>query len=79
MTIIPVKDIRNNVKTPQNYFFITNIKALSTEKSSGVDIMHPKLVKLVANYLARRLSQSIKNSKKKDCFPKMQWLLQLLP
>ena len=53
-------------------------KELSTEKSTGVDILPPKLVKLAANYLARPLSQSINNSIKKGCFPKMQRLPQLV-
>ena len=35
------------------------LKELSTKKSAGVDMIHPKLVKLAANYLARPLSQSI--------------------
>ena len=54
------------------------LKELSTEKSAGVDIMPPKLVKLAANYLAGPLSQSVNNSIKKGCFPKMQRLPQLL-
>ena len=55
------------------------LKELSTEKSTGVDKMTPKLVKLVADYLARPLSQSISNIIKKDCFLKMQRLPRLLP
>ena len=54
------------------------LKELSTEKSTGVDILPPKLVKLAANFLARPLSQSIDNSIKKGCFPKMQRLPQLV-
>ena len=54
-------------------------RELNTEKLTVVDMMPPKLVKLVANYLARPLSQSINNSIKKGCFPKMQQLPQLLP
>ena len=42
-------------------------------------MMPPKLVKLTANYLAESLSQSINNSIKKGCFPKMQRLPQLPP
>ena len=37
-------------------------KELSTEKSTGVNMMPPKLVKLPVNYLARSLSQSDNNS-----------------
>ena len=44
------------------------IKELSTEKSTGVDIMPRKLVKLAANYLTKPLSQSISNSIKKRLF-----------
>ena len=55
------------------------LKELSTEKSAGVDTTPPKLVKFAANYLAGPLSQSINNSIKKGCFPKMQRLPQLLP
>ena len=55
------------------------LKELSTEKSAGVDMIPPKLVRLAANYLAGPLSQSIKNSIKKGCFLKMQRLPQLLP
>ena len=44
-----------------------------------VDAIPPKLVKFAANYLAGPLSQSINNSIKKGCFPKMQRLPQLLP
>ena len=54
------------------------LKELSTEKSTGIDIMPPKLVKLATNYLARPVSQSINNSIKKGCFPKMQRLPQLV-
>ena len=32
------------------------LNELTTEKSTGVDMMPPKLVKLTANYLARLLS-----------------------
>ena len=45
-------------------------KELSTEKQAGVDTIPPKLVKLVANYLAGPLSQSINNSVKNRMFPK---------
>ena len=55
------------------------LKELSTKKSTGVDMMPPKLVKLAANYLAEPLSQSINTSIKKGCFPKMQMLPQLPP
>ena len=41
---------------------------LRTKKSTGVDMMPLKLVKLAANYLAGPLSQSINNSIKKGCF-----------
>ena len=37
------------------------LKELSREKSTGVDMMPPKLAKLAANYLAEPLSQSINN------------------
>ena len=53
------------------------LQELSTEKSTGVDMMPPKLVKLGTNYFARPFSQSINNSIKKGCFPKMQRLPQL--
>ena len=73
-----VKHIKN-VKTPQNSTgSLLTISELSTEKSAGVDTI-PKLVKLAANYLAGPLSQSINNSIKKGCFPKMQRFPQLLP
>ena len=55
------------------------LKELSTEKLAVVDTIPPKLVKFAANYLAGTLSQSINNSIKKGCFPKMQRLPQLLP
>ena len=55
------------------------LNELSTEKSTGVDMMPPKLVKLAANYLAEPLSQSINNSIKKGCFPKMLRLPQFFP
>ena len=42
-------------------------------------MMPPTLVKLASNFLAGPLSQSITNSVKTDCFPKMQRLSQLLP
>ena len=82
-----VRHIKKNVKTPQNSTcFLLRIseqevkkilKELSTEKSAGVDTIPPKLVKLAANYLAGPLSQSINNSIKKGCLPKMQRLPQL--
>ena len=84
-----VRHIKKNVKTPQNSTCsllaisereVTKIlKELSTEKSTGVDMMRSKLLKLAANYLARSPSQSISTSVKKGCFPKMQRLPQLLP
>ena len=46
------------------------LNELSTEKSTGVDTIPPKLVKLAANYLAGSLSQSINYSIKKGYFPK---------
>ena len=83
-----IRHIKKNVKTPKNstcsLLTISEqevkkiLKELSTEKSAGVDIMPPKLVKLAANYLAGPLSQSIDNITKKGCFPKMQRLPQLL-
>ena len=82
-------NIKKNVKTPQNstcsLLTISEqeakkiLKELSTEKSAGVDTMPPKLVRLAANYLAGPLLQSVNNSVKKGCFPKMQRLPQLLP
>ena len=45
------------------------LKELSIGKSSGVDMMPPKLVKLAANYLARSFSQSVNNSIKKGLIP----------
>ena len=82
MKIIPVWDIKNHVETFQssNCFLFTTyeqevkkiLKELNTEKATGVDMLPPKLVKLVANYLVRPLSQSTNNSIKKGCFPKMQ-------
>ena len=58
--------LKKNVKTPQNstcsLLAISEqdakkiIKELSTEKSTGVDMMSPKLVKLAVNYLAEPLS-----------------------
>ena len=57
-----------NVKTPQNsicsLLTISEqdvkkiLKQLSTEKSTGVDMMPPKLVTLAANYLSRPLTVS---------------------
>ena len=41
-------------------------KELSTEKSTGVDMTPPKLVKLAENYLAWPPSQSINDSIKKE-------------
>ena len=41
-------------------------RPLSTEKAAGVDIMLVKLVKLVTNYLAGLLSQTINNSIKES-------------
>ena len=38
------------------------LSELSTEKSTGADMMPPNSVKLEANYLSRLLSQSINNS-----------------
>ena len=58
---------------------ISVMKELSTEKSTGVDMMPPKLIKLAVDSLARLFSQSINNGIKKDCFLKMQKLPQLLP
>ena len=55
------------------------LKELSTKKSAGVGTIPPNLAKLAANYLAGPLSQSINNSIKKGCFPKMQRFPQLLP
>ena len=55
------------------------LKELSTEKSVGVDMNPPKLIRLAANYLAGSLSKFINNSVKKGCFPKLQRLPQLLP
>ena len=55
------------------------LKELSAGKSAGVDTIPPKLVKLAANYLPGPLSQSVNNSIKKGCFPKMQRFPQLLP
>ena len=46
------------------------LNELRTEKSTGVDMMPPTLVKLAANYLAEPLSQSINNSIKKGLFLK---------
>ena len=84
-----VGHIKKNVKTPQNstcsLLAISGqevkqiLKELSTEKSVWVDKIPPKLVKSPANYLAGPLSQSINNSIKKGCFPKMRRLPQLLP
>ena len=61
--------IEKNVKTSQNStcslltIFEQEVKKilkkLSTKESVGVDTIPPKLVKLVANYLAGSLSQSI--------------------
>ena len=45
------------------------LKELSTEKSAGVDMIPPRLVKLAANYLAEPLSQSVNNSIKNGLFP----------
>ena len=44
------------------------LKGLSKEKSTGVVMITPKLVKLAVNYLARPLSQSFNNSIKKGLF-----------
>ena len=44
------------------------LQALSTEKTTGADMMLVKLVKLVANYLAGPLSQTINNSIKERLF-----------
>ena len=54
-------------------------KELSTEKSTRADRMPPKLVTLVANYLARLLCQAINNSIKKDCFPKIAKVASVTP
>ena len=45
------------------------LKELSTEKSTGVDMTPPKLVKLAENYLARSPSQSMNNNIKRGLFP----------
>ena len=42
-------------------------------------MMPPKLVTLVANYLARLLYQAINNSTKKDCFPKIAKVVSVTP
>ena len=42
-------------------------------------MMPPKLVTLVANYLARLLYQAINNSTKKDCFPKIAKVASVTP
>ena len=44
------------------------LQALSTEKTTGADMMLVKLVKLVANYLAGPLSQTINDSIKERLF-----------
>ena len=83
-----VRHIKKNVKTLKTLLLCSLLtvseqdvkkilKDLSTEKSTGVDMMPYKLVKLAANYLAEPLSQSINNSIKKSCFPKMQMFPQL--
>ena len=82
-----VRHIKKNVKTPQNstcsFLTISEqevkkiLKELSTEKSAGVDMIPPKLVKLATNFVAGPLSQSINNSIKKGYLPKMQRLPQL--
>ena len=84
-----VRHIKKNVKTPENstcsLLIISEqevkkiLKELSTEKSVGVDMNPPKLIRLAANYLAGSLSKFINNSVKKGCFPKLQRLPQLLP
>ena len=61
-----VRHIKKNLKFPQNStcslltIFEQEVKKilkeLSTEKSTGVDKIPPKLVKLAANYLARPLT-----------------------
>ena len=61
-----VRPIKKNDKTPRNstcsILTISEqevkkiLKELNTEKSTGVDTMPPKLVKLAANYLAEPLS-----------------------
>ena len=48
---------------------VKKILELSTEKSTGVDMVPPKLVKLAANYLESPLSQSVNDSIKKGLFP----------
>ena len=45
------------------------LKALSTEKSTGVNLIPSRLVKLTASYLAGPLSQSVNNSIRKRLFP----------
>ena len=82
-----VRHIKKNVRTSQNstYSVLTIseqdakkiLKELSREKSTGINMMPPKLVTLAPNYLTEPLS--IKNSIKKGCFPKIQRLPQLLP
>ena len=90
MKIIPLKDIqKRTLNTPLNFpvslLPISEkkarkiLKALGTEKSAGVYMMAPKLVKLASNYLDRPLLQSINNSIKIGCFLIMQRLLQSLP
>ena len=54
-------------------------KELSTEKSTGVNMMSPKFVKLPVNYLARSLSQSNNNSIKKGFFPKNEKVASVTP
>ena len=55
------------------------LKELSTEKSTGVDLVPPKLVKLAANYLTRPLSQSINDSVKKGLFPENSKFASVTP
>ena len=51
------------------------LKTLSTEKSTGVDMMPPKFVKLAVNHLARLLSKSINNNTKKTVSQKYKGCL----
>ena len=84
-----VRHIKKNVKTRQNstcsLLTISEqevkkiLKELSTEKSAGVDMIPPKLVRLAANYLAGPLSQSINNSIKKGMFPENAKVASVTP
>lgn len=53
----------------EDYPSVKHISTKSTEKSTGVNLIPSRLVKLAASYLVGPLSQSVNNSIRKRLFP----------